>query len=236
MFSVLLALAVVVAGPVSAASAQENGTIEVDSSWGSVGRLLLDDGESGYCTVTLVRPDAVLTAGHCVSGRALNTLTVQLGGVTTGTFTATRNVIGYESKDVAVDSIVVLFLDSPVGNASPMRIATGDDGQLWKAGTRPHSYGWGALSANVDSSSELRYSGLKVLDTTVSFSVYHGMLKAGQTGNGHPRNGDSGGPLVSFDEFGEAVLIGVYSSGLPTGAHYFMKTGTNEDWLNEALN
>lgn len=235
MLALLVAVGVGVAGPAPLATAQENGTIEQHPSWGFVGRLLIDGGSGGYCTVSLVRSDAVITAGHCVSGTQLDRLSVQLGGITTATFTATRKVVGFAEKGVAVDSLVVLFLDSPVDGVTPLRIAGSNEGSLWKAGTRPRSYGWGALSSNVPSSRELRYSELKVLDTTVSLSVYHGMLKAGRTGNGNPRNGDSGGPLIAFDASGQAVLIAVYSSGIPTGAHYLMKTGTNQEWLDEVL-
>jgi hypothetical protein len=217
------------------ASAEEHATVEADPSWGFIGMMELPDGH--YCTVSLVAKSAVLTAGHCVAGRHADEITVHLGGISRDTQWATRKVVGFAQKGVAVDAMTIMYLDAPVENTHVLRLPSKSEGTLWATNSRPRSYGWGRLSANVHSSAELRYSTLKVLDTTVSLSVYHGMLKSGRTepSGGNPADGDSGGPLVAFDASGEAVQIGVFSSGLPTGAYYFMKTGPNHDWLAEHL-
>lgn len=235
LFVLSAVLAVLAAGFAPAATAQENASIEHHPSWGFVGRMELADGH--FCTVSLVHRSAVLTAGHCVAGLKASDVTVKLGGITQDTQWITRKVVGFAQKTVAVDNLTIMYLDFPVENTPILRLAGGDEGSLWSTGSRPRSYGWGRLSANVPSSAELRYSTLKILDTTVSFSVYHGMLKAGRTdpSQGNPADGDSGGPLIAFDRSGQAVQIGVFSTGLPTGAYYFMKTGTNAAWLAENL-
>ena len=43
------------------------GGTETDE-WPAVGAYLIDGGNSGICTATLVSPDVLLTAGHCADG------------------------------------------------------------------------------------------------------------------------------------------------------------------------
>ncbi|MFJ6213021.1 trypsin-like serine protease [Streptomyces sp. NPDC092296] len=186
---------------------------------------LLGDGTAQFCGGTLVAPDKVLTAAHCVAG-----LKWQQNGIVVSSTSALWN--GSNGKIAGVwrqwshpkysdrtlqNDIAVLTLDRAL-TARTARLAPAGDTASYKAGTVGTVYGWGLTSAgsdpDADLSPQLRKAALPIvadatcrsalnkLPDTAGLYAAGKMLCAGKPGTGSAEttvascHGDSGGPLV----------------------------------------
>ncbi|MFI1169228.1 S1 family peptidase [Streptomyces sp. NPDC020801] len=175
--------------------------------------------DSAWCGGTLVAPDKVLTAGHCVmnAGRPLSMTVV--GGRTDRLSAAgeVRHITaitmdpGY-SSDLAHDA-AVLTLAKPLPY-KPLRVATRKDAALYATGRTATVYGWGHTdgdsSGRTFKKAVLTLSPLAACDpyanTTDTSLKVCGTSAKGKTDSICP--GDSGGPLVAG-----GILIGIVSAG-----------------------
>lgn len=147
---VILFLFVALIGAASRVSAQDSGlqtlsTLDASRGWQAVGRLNI--GERSFCTATLVAPDKVLTAAHCLfdrlTGERVPTAQMTfLAGWRTGRAEATRGIRataiepGFhftrgETLDRVASDLALLQLDQPIRlpSVQPFAIDSGSPAQ-----------------------------------------------------------------------------------------------------------
>lgn len=191
-------------------------TIDASRGWQAVGRL--DIGGRSFCTATLIAPDRVLTAAHCLYDRASGARIEDgritfLAGWRTGRAEAIRgirrSVIEPEFRFAAGDTLArvatdlaVLQLDMPIRMPSirPFAIALG----VPVSGDSVAVVSYARERAEAPSLQdrcavlEQRYDGVMVLSCAIDF-------------------GASGAPVFAFED-GEARIVSVISAMAETAA------------------
>ncbi|MBL7487976.1 trypsin-like serine protease [Frankia sp. AgB1.9] len=213
--------------------------VPASNPYAFVGHLTTDD---GLCTASLIAPDLALTASHCVPERSkladmlvvfgvLNKDRDRGGERRTVIDTYTHNDAEFGSSG---EQMTVLKLNRPVRGITPVRLATPDQSDLWKAGSKLTAVGWGAIdNGGHVISAELRRATVKVTDTAVSTPGLRGLM-ATVASEGHSAPGDSGGPLLTGDPDAGFVQVGVAEATgkfLLQGPRYYY----NRVWLASEL-
>ena len=188
--------------------------------WPDVVAVMMRD---GVCTGTLIAPDVVLTAGHCIAGAPYEVIidTIDFGRPG-GERIRVSWARAYPNWERRYD-VGVLMLDHPATFAKPRIVTSACTARdLLDTGRRVQIVGFGLANIDdLDINTRLHQAVVPITDPTCTLDpacnpdvAPHGEFMAG----GHGADscfGDSGGPVYIDTEDGHGhALIGVVSRGL----------------------
>lgn len=220
---------------------------------------------SQFCGATLVAPDTVVTATHCLFEAALaegsddrektrprvfpgHVLPLRTGPIRAVAWAAVHPDIEVESSGLSAD-IAVLRLRRPLPGAVPLAYAVKADGGAYPAGSAVSIFGWGNRSGRhgrINLPRELQRGDLERYSDARCNELYGRMfnpavhLCAGRPdGSVDACDGDSGGPLVATPADRPPLLVGIVSFGQGCGEPDFptiyTKVARYATWLKKMI-
>lgn len=178
-----------------------------------------------FCGGSLISPDTVLTAAHCMPGETSASVDVRSGIVDLvadqGHRAHVRQIRVHPGYDphTSDNDLAILQLDRALPE-TPVQIAQTSQTALWAPGTAATITGWGDTTGNRDFSTVLREAEVPVLADPACTAAYGSEFFAGHMlcaglvdlGGVDTCQGDSGGPIV-VDNAGSPLQIGATSFG-----------------------
>ncbi|MCC8250618.1 S1 family peptidase [Saccharothrix luteola] len=215
-----------------AASAQEAGVVEPyiigggtasNAPWAA---RLFRNGQQN-CSATIIAPQWVLTAQHCVASSGTYTFRIgSLDQTTGGTLATATQIIQHPSVDLALARLdrSVSGTYAPLGTTTA--VAVGQTVQL---------YGWGATCTNQPEincqSRYLKYANTRV--TSVNGRDYRGGIAISVSRiDGIAAGGDSGGPMFATSPVdGRRYQVGVASTSDRSTRSNYTAVTRYRDWI-----
>ncbi len=198
---------------------------EVTTEWPATAALM--DGSEPFCTGTLIEPNIVLTAGHCLEEGAPTEIYFGDGPGTAGTIVSVLGIRIHEDYGWDRD-IGLVYLDGDVPGIEPVSVDDTPAEDL--IGQEIIYVGYGSTEGTGG-------EGLKK-EATATVTDIDGDVLVVNPENGSACWGDSGGPLYRFGEGTEPVVAGVVSFGytddcMDLGGN--TRTDVYVDWIAGAI-
>ena len=220
MRSLIYVVSFVLASSAAAEERVVGGSQVPRGRWPDVVAVMMRD---GVCTGTLIAPDVVLTAGHCIDGAPYEVIVDTIDyGRPGGERIRVAWARAYPSWQQRYD-VGVLMLDQPATFAKPRIVTSACTARgLLDSGRHVQIVGFGLANIeDFDINTRLHQASVPITDPTCTLDpacnpdvAPHGEFMAG----GHGADscfGDSGGPVYVDTEDGHGhALLGIVSRGL----------------------
>jgi hypothetical protein len=166
------------------------------------------------CSGSLVAPEWVLTATHCLDGA----MSVRVGSVNRSSGGVTSGVTAIQSRY----DLTLLKLARPVTGTTVMPLANANP----PVNATTSLYGWGMTCfSNCNASTQLKTAQVRVTSNNVTDAA-GGRAIASTSITGNAWRGDSGGPQVY-----QGAQVGVASTADGVARQYYGSVAYNRAWL-----
>ncbi|WP_018684985.1 S1 family peptidase [Actinokineospora enzanensis] len=172
------------------------------------------------CTATIIAPQYVLTAKHCVASGTISFRIGSLDQTSGGTTANAVQITRHSTADLAIAKLdrSVQATYSPLGTTADVR-----------AGQQAQVYGWGATCTNQpEINCQSRYLKVATVNvrSTSATDAYGGQAVQATRGSGITAGGDSGGPM-----FANGRQIGVASTSDRSSVTNYTHVGVYRSWI-----